>query len=263
MTKPVRTISVVFFAAILAGTLLALPQVCWAAAGFGAGAQAAQQAAAARLKGKQYKNVQVTVNGGVATLTGTVSLYDYKQKAENTVRHTEGVTSVQNEIQVAGPEVSDEDLARKLAPALANNRVGYGNMFDAITLRVQNGVVTLGGHCHDYPNRNAAVALVATTPGVKDLVDHIQVDPVSAMDWRIRRAEARAIYGYPTLNRYALNPQKPIRISVQNGHVELYGTVDSQSDKQIAYMRASQVPGVFSVKNYLHVEGQPSTNEPQ
>jgi osmotically-inducible protein OsmY len=71
-------------------------------------------------------------------------------------------------------------------------------------------------------------------------------------------ATARAIYGYPSLNKYAIDPAKPIRISVQNGHVELYGTVDSQADKETAYIRANAVPGVFSVTNYLQVANQPT-----
>ena len=107
-------------------------------------------------------------------------------------------------------------------------------MFDAITVDVQDGVVTLGGHAHDYPNRDSALAVVSTTPGVKDVVDDIQVDPVSPMDDGIRLAVARAVYGYASLNRYAIDPAKPIRISVQNGHVELYGVVDSQADKDAA-----------------------------
>jgi osmotically-inducible protein OsmY len=78
------------------------------------------------------------------------------------------------------------------------------------------------------------------------------------MDDGIRLAEYRAIYGYPSLNKYAMDPGKTIRISVQNGHVELYGTVDTQADKETAFMRANGVPGVFSVKNYLEVANQPT-----
>jgi hyperosmotically inducible periplasmic protein len=126
---------------------------------------------------------------------------------------------------------------------------------------VQDGVVTLGGTSHDYPNRDAAVALAATTPGVKDVIDNIQVDPTSPNDNRIREQVANAIYRYPVLQKYAINPVKPIRISVQNGNVALYGSVISQQDKQLAFMRASQVPGVFSVKDYIQVEGQPAGQE--
>jgi hyperosmotically inducible periplasmic protein len=69
---------------------------------------------------------------------------------------------------------------------------------------------------------------------------------------------ARAVYSYPSLNRYAIDPEMPIRISVQNGNVELYGMVDSEADKDAAFLRANGVPGVFSVKNYLQVANQPT-----
>ncbi|MGA3081631.1 MAG: BON domain-containing protein, partial [Terracidiphilus sp.] len=61
-----------------------------------------------------------------------------------------------------------------------------------------------------------------------------------------------------SLDKYGSDPAKPIRISVQNGNVELYGTVDSQADKDAAFLRADGVPGIFSVKNYLQVAGQPA-----
>jgi osmotically-inducible protein OsmY len=77
------------------------------------------------------------------------------------------------------------------------------------------------------------------------------------MDDRTRMQVARAVYGYPSLNKYAVDPANPIRISVQNGNVELYGMVDSQADKETAFLRANGVPGVFSVKNYLQVANQP------
>jgi osmotically-inducible protein OsmY len=116
----------------------------------------------------------------------------------------------------------------------------------------------LGGHTHNYVDRDSAVAIVSTTPGVKDVMDNIEVDPVSQMDDRIRFDVARAIYGFPALNKYAMDPAKPIRIAVQNGNVELYGVVDSQADKNIANLQANGVPGVFSVKNYIQVANQPA-----
>jgi osmotically-inducible protein OsmY len=98
--------------------------------------------------------------------------------------------------------------------------------------------------------------LVSLYPGVKEVNEDIQVDPVSIMDDRLRLEVARTVYGYPSLNKYAIDPAKPIRISVQNGNVELYGVVDTQADKDVAYLRANGVPGVFSVKNYLQVANE-------
>jgi hyperosmotically inducible periplasmic protein len=46
------------------------------------------------------------------------------------------------------------------------------------------------------------------------------------MDDRSRMQLFRTIYGFPTLSKYAMDPAKPIRISVQNGNVTLYGVVD-------------------------------------
>jgi osmotically-inducible protein OsmY len=215
-----------------------------------------------KLDKSQYKDVQVNVDAnGVATLTGTVNLYEYKADADKNVHKVKGVTAVRNDIEVAGPAVSDSQLEKSLGEKLAYDRVGYGNVFDAITLQVQNGVVTLGGSALDYPSRDSALGVVSTTPGVKDVVDQITVDPLSPMDNQIRIEVARAVYGFPSLNRYAIDPAKPIRIAVQNGNVALYGVVDSEADKDAAFIRANGVPGVFSVKNYLQVANQPTESK--
>jgi hyperosmotically inducible periplasmic protein len=244
-------------------TFITSPNVSWAAppvAGpsLGQADNSVANTAADKLKKSQFKDVKVDVQNGVATLTGSVSLYEYKADAEKRVSKVKGVEAVRNQIQVAGPSISDSELKAKLAEKLAYDRVGYGNAFNAIGVDVQNGVVTLGGHARTDVDKDSAVALVSTYPGVKDVINEIEVDPVSIMDDQSRLQVARAIYGYPSLNKYAIDPAKPIRISVQNGHVELYGVVDSQADKDTAYIRANQVPGIFSVKNYLQVAGQPA-----
>jgi len=217
---------------------------------------AAAAAVTAKLDKKQFQNVKVSVENGIATLTGTVDLYEYKADADKRVHKVKGISAVRNEIQIAGPAIPDAQLKEKLLEKLQYDRVGYGNVFNAISLDVQNGSVTLGGHARTDVDKDSALALISTYPGVKDVVDEIQVDPVSIMDNQIRMQVARAVYGYPSLNKYAIDPAKSIRISVQNGNVELYGVVDNQSDKDVAYLRANQVPGVFSVKNYLQVANQ-------
>jgi osmotically-inducible protein OsmY len=224
-------------------------------------ASPAESAVAARLDKKQFHNVKVSMDEGIATLTGTVDLYAYKADADKRVRKAKGVTAVHDLIEVGGPTIPDVVLRDKLGEKLEYDRVFYGNAFNAITLGVHNGVVTLGGHALSYVSRDSALALVSYYPGVKGMEDEIQVDPVSMMDSRIRMQVYRAVYGYPTLNRYAMDPGKPIRISVQNGHVELYGMVDTQVDKDVAFMRANGVPGVFEVKNYLEVAPPPAPKQ--
>jgi hyperosmotically inducible periplasmic protein len=264
MRNQIRKFETILATVVFAGAVLSAPLVATASA-VPAGVQAQSgdnetSAAQSRLNKKQYQNVHVTVNDGIATLSGTVDLYEYKADAQKTVLHTKGVNAVRNEIEVKG-SVPDAELQKKLSEKLAYDRVGFGHVFDAITLNVSNGVATLGGHVHDYFNRDSALGLVSTTPGVKDVIDNVEVDPVSPMDDQTRMAVARAVYGFTTLNKYAIDPAKPIRISVQNGHVELYGVVDSKADKDTAFIRANSVPGVFSVKNYLQVAGQPTEHQ--
>ena len=245
-------------AALTLGALATTPSAYAAPRAAIGAAQDDAGAAQAKLNKSQFKDVKVSVENGIATLTGTVSLYEYKRDAANRIRKVKGITAVRNEIEVGGQGASDSELKSKLLEKLTYDRVGYGNAFNAISIDVQNGVVTLAGHARTDVDKDSAVALVSTYPGVKDVVDDIEVDPTSIMDDQTRLAVARAIYGYPSLNKYAIDPAKPIRISVQNGHVELFGVVDSQADKNTAYIRANGVPGVFSVKNYLQVAGQPS-----
>lgn len=154
---------------------------------------------------------------------------------------------------------SDSRILEKLAQKLAGDRIGYGTtVFNNFTLEVNGGVATLGGIAYSPMDKSSALAVAKNFPGIKNVVDKIQVAPTSSMDDRIRIAESRAIYGTPQLNKYAQNPIKPIRIIVINGNVALYGTVDSQADKDIANLKAKGVPGVFEVVNNLQVAGNPS-----
>ncbi|MDW5266850.1 MULTISPECIES: BON domain-containing protein [Acidobacteriaceae] len=212
------------------------------------------------LNKSKLKNIHVSLNDGVATLTGTVEVFDLKEEADRRVHRIKGVQAVRNNIEVAGPQIPDGELEQKLVKAISYDRVGYGTTpFNAIAVNVQNGAVTLTGHAYGPVDADSAAAVAANTPGVKDVINEIQVDPLSPMDDRIRLQVFRSIYGFPSLNKYAMDPAKPIRISVQNGNVTLYGVVDNKADKDAANIRANSVFGVFKVTNDLQVAG--STNK--
>ncbi len=209
------------------------------------------------LDNKRFKDVKASAQNGTVTLSGTVRTYADKEDAEKKAHHRKNVQAIRNLIQVAGVEVDDGTLRNKLAEKLAYDRVGYGTTtFNALTIGVQNGVVTLGGVAYGPVDKDSAVSLVSNYPGVKDVIDNIEVAPLSPNDDRIRLEEARTIYGFATLNKYALDPAKPIRITVVNGNVTLSGVVDSQADKDTANIRANQVSGVFKVINLLQVAGK-------
>jgi|SRR5882672_4068676 len=205
---------------------------------------------------EKFRGVSASVEDGIVTLSGTVELFIDKENAEKRVRKVKNVDGVRNHIQIAGKQVSDLELRETLANKLRYDRVGYGIAFNNLTVGVENGAVTIGGKVRDYPDRSSAIAIIETTPGVKNVVDEIDVAPVSLFDDDLRVRLARAIYSQPSLQRYALDPQAPIRIVVENGQVELAGVVLNKGDRQIAYAQASSVPGVFSVKNNLMVASE-------
>lgn len=130
----------------------------------------------------------------------------------------------------------------------------YYNVFDWITFEVQpDGTVILRGQVVSPPDtKSSAAAAVKEVEGVKRVVNEIEVLPVSPNDGRLREALYRAIYTGP-LFRYAVGSLHTIHIIVRNGNATLEGEVDSAADKQFAYTQASQVSGVFSVKNNLRV----------
>jgi osmotically-inducible protein OsmY len=243
------------------GCLILLAGIPAAVQAQGAGPNDAQIQADTQkaLDNSRFKDVHATVQNGDVTLQGTVGDYADKESADNKVHHIKKVKGVDNEIQVVGPAVDDVVLRDKLAKGLSYDRVGYGTTaFNAITIGVQNGVVTLGGTVYGPNDKDSALSLVANTPGVKDVVDDLQVAPLSPMDDQLRLALARAIYGSPQLQKYALDPAKPIRITVVNGNVTLSGVVDSKADSDVANIKANGVPGVFKVVNELQVAGSQS-----
>jgi len=205
-------------------------------------------------KKSQFSDVKSSVEDGIVTLTGTVDLYQRKLDAAKLARKTASVQGVRNLITVAGPNVPDEQLEQKLAQKLIYVRVGYDNMFDYFALSVKDGVVTVEGEDRTGVGRDEALADIYSMPGVKDVVANISVEPASLFDEGLRLRTARALYRDPVLSKYAIDPARPIRIIVVNGHVTLYGSVNSTMDKTVAGLRAGQVFGAFSVENKLEVE---------
>src|ERR1700751_1734372 len=204
---------------------------------------------------QKFHNVKSSVEDGIVTLRGTVDLYQDKLDAAKAAKKQKNVQGVRNLITVAGPTVTDDQLHEQLAKKIYYDRVGwYDSAFNYFTLSVKNGVATIGGETYNDVGRDSALAIAYRMPGVKDVVNEIKVSQVSIFDDNLRVRTARSLYRDSVLSRYAIDPARPIRIIVDGGHVSLYGSVDSAMDKQVAGMRAGQVPGVFSVQNNLIID---------
>jgi len=130
----------------------------------------------------------------------------------------------------------------------------FYNVFDNLTFRVDGGTVTLAGQVSRPTLKSDAEAVVRRVAGVREVKNEIEVLPLSGFDNRIRLGVLRAVYGNSVLNRYALGAQPPIRIIVKDGNVTLEGAVASQMDRNVAFLAANGVFGVFSVTNNLRVE---------
>ncbi len=130
------------------------------------------------------------------------------------------------------------------------------SLFDNLQYSVKGSEVTLMGQVVNPVTKDEAEKAVKRIEGVTKVNDLIEVLPNSPMDDQIRRAEYRAIYGAPELQRYAMGVLPSIHIIVKGGHVTLAGTVDNQMDKNVAEIRAKSVPSVFSVDNQLQVQSR-------
>jgi len=129
----------------------------------------------------------------------------------------------------------------------------YFGVFDNIAFKVDGYTVTLLGQVVKPVLKSDAENAVKHIEGVEKVDNQIEVLPPSPMDDRLRLRLFRAIYQYPSLQKYALGVQKPIRIIVKNGRVTLEGVVDNETDKNLANIRANSVSGVFGVTNNLQV----------
>jgi hyperosmotically inducible protein len=144
-----------------------------------------------------------------------------------------------------------------LANSVRHEIVMYGkySIWDDVGIEVSNGTVHLTGVVTQPYKKADMDRLARNVAGAAQVQDDIRVLPLSPNDDRLRLRIARAIYGDPTMTRYAVEPLKPIHILVENGHVTLTGMVASEFDKQIAGTRASTAGMSFGpIVNRLVVE---------
>jgi hyperosmotically inducible protein len=129
----------------------------------------------------------------------------------------------------------------------------YYGVFDELSFNVQGDTVTLTGEVRRPLLKSEAEHAVRSVSGVANVVNNIEILPLSPMDDSIRLRMYHAIYSQPGFERYGIQAVKPIRIIVKNGNVTLVGVVGSQLDKALAGAAARSVPFAFSVTNDLAI----------
>jgi hyperosmotically inducible periplasmic protein len=130
----------------------------------------------------------------------------------------------------------------------------YYGVFDHIGFSFDKGTVTLVGQVTRPTLKSDTERVMKDIQGVEQVINKIEVLPVSPNDDRLRLATYRAIYGHDALQRYAIQAMPSIHIIVKSGHITLVGWVASTFDKTIALSQARSVPGAFSVTDRMEVE---------
>ena len=153
---------------------------------------------------------------------------------------------------VVGP-ANEAKLVQEIRHKLVT--LPYFGVFDDIGFNVSGGTVTLQGEVTKPVLKDDAARAVKTVEGVTNVINNIEILPLSPNDDRIRRDVYRAIYQDPMLStRYGFQALPSIHIIVKNGNVRLEGVVANEMDSNVAFIRANLVPGVFHVENDLRIE---------
>jgi osmotically-inducible protein OsmY len=204
----------------------------------------------ARLVDKGFLGVNVAVHGHVATLTGSVVTLWAQEQSVTQTEKVRAVSDVVNLITIARGQ-SDAAMAMQIADDVGDS--SYYTVFDAVTVRVGDGVADLSGYVTAAVKLGDFVRAASQVPGVQKVINRIETLPPSMNDDQIRYAVATSIYG-ALFPQYVNVHSGPIHIIVELGHVTLTGVVSSNTDRRLAEMFTHEVFGVMSVENRIAVE---------
>lgn len=160
---------------------------------------------------------------------------------------------------VATPSVSNETDAssqQQISKQVRHELVTlpYYGIFDNLAYKIDGSTVTLLGQVVRPSTSKDAERRVAKIAGVSQVINNIEVLPLSPSDDDLRLQTYRAIFRSAGLYRYSMGTNPSLHIIVNHGHITLEGVVGTTGDKQLAYFAARGVPGAFSVTNNLRAE---------
>ena len=198
----------------------------------------------------KHGNVQISVENGVATLTGTVDSVGVKMDAERAARKVDGVTVVDS-ISVHAEDVTPQQIVRQARKDILTY-YAY-TIFDNITLGFEGNRLAVNGQVTQPFKKQDLGNILAHIRGVGELDDNLEVLPTSQFDDRLRLAVARAIYTDPYFIHYADQALPPIHIVVKNGNVTLEGVVASKLDRAKAEVDARLAATYFNFTDNLQI----------
>jgi osmotically-inducible protein OsmY len=196
-------------------------------------------------------NIGVTAKAGVVTLSGRVETFAEKKAAGKAAQRVKGVKAVAEEILVEVPferTRTDEDIA-----AAAIERLAWDTSVpaDAVSVRVEQGWITLTGEVTWYYQKEAAAQDIARLHGIVGVSNQVIVRPVvdvpvvdvADIGSKISRA----------LDRSSMFYDQSIVVTADGGNIHLTGKVRSSHDRQVAWETAWSAPGATSVENDIAI----------
>ena len=171
--------------------------------------------------------IGVTAKDGVISLTGEVDSYAKKLEAENAAKKVIGVKAIVENIEVKFPSSwtkTNTEIANEVLTGLNNN---WSVPNDKVTVKVEDGWVTLEGELPRNYQREAAKSAVNFLTGVKGVTNNIKIK--SDSHDAIEKKEVEDAIG-----RSWSVDDSDINVSVTGTTVTLSGTVDSWYQKEEA-----------------------------
>ena len=195
----------------------------------------------------ESSRIGVSIEKGVAVLTGHVRNLVERGIAERAAKRVRGVAAIANELVVDLNRLEardDADIAKSAMQALSWNVMVPQ---DTVQITVTNGCITLEGEVAFGYQRTAAQSTVEQITGVKAVINRLRVTPaVAPVDLR-RKLNA-------ALHRYARVEAEGIHADVEGSRVVLRGKVHSWAERDIVQDAAWAAPGVAEVDNLLTIE---------
>jgi hyperosmotically inducible protein len=202
----------------------------------------------------KHGDVQVSLDNGVATLTGTVDCVGVKMDAERAARKVDDVTEVVDNIAVHAEDVTPRQIGEQARKDIVT--YPWFTIFDWITLDVQGDRLIVNGQVTQPYKKQDIANFLAHVKGVAELDNNLEVLPTSEYDDSLRMAIARAIYNDPYFIHYGNQALPPIHIVVKNGNVTLEGVVLNQLDRAKADADARLAATFFNFTDNLQIESK-------
>jgi osmotically-inducible protein OsmY len=191
------------------------------------------------------REIATSVHDGRVTLRGTVGSFREKRIAGEAVERVEGVTSVENELEVHalhGFARDDAEVRGAVLQAMMLNSA----VPSTVDAAVCDGVVTLTGSADWQYQRRDAEITAGNVPGVIFVEDEIELT-VRPHAKDVEKSIEKAF------KRNAKIDAKRLSVTTSNGTVTVSGRARSLAEHDEAISAAWSAPGVMEVRDDIRV----------